>query len=426
MHNIKAIRENPKAFDKAMVKRGLGPIADEILKRDKEVRGEKTALQDLQQQANDWAKKIGEIKAKGGDATEAIAKSKELKEKVAALKNKQETESEDISTELVDELLCTLPNIPADDVPVGDDEDDNVEVRRFGEKPVFDFHPKEHFELGENLGMMDFETAAKMSGSRFVILKGQLAKLERALRDFMLDVHTKEFGFMEVSPPLLVRDEAMFGSGQLPKFAEDSFQTTDGFRLIPTSEVSLVNMVRESILDADQLPMRITACTPCFRSEAGSAGKDTRGMIRQHQFWKVEMVSITDENSSDAELERMTNCAEEILKRLEIPYRVVLLCTKDMGFTARKTYDLEVWLPGQIRYREISSCSNCGDFQARRMKTRYKYDIKENRFVHTLNGSGVAVGRAMVAIIENYQNADGSITVPHVLRAYMGCDKISA
>jgi seryl-tRNA synthetase len=424
MHNIKAIRENPAAFDEAMVKRGLGPISEEILKRDKEVRGSKTDMQSLQQQANDWAKKIGELKAKGGDASEAIAKSKELKEKVAALKNKQEAENEDITTELVDELLCTLPNIPADDVPVGEDEDDNVEVRRWGEKPEFDFHPKEHFDLGEQLGMMDFEGASKISGSRFVILKGKLAKLERALCDFMLDIHTKEFGFMEVSPPLLVRDEAMFGSGQLPKFAEDSFQTTDGYRLVPTSEVSLVNMVRESILPEEQLPIRYTACTPCFRSEAGSAGKDTRGMIRQHQFWKVEMVSITDEKTSYDELERMTNCAEEVLKRLEIPYRVMLLCSKDMGFSAHKTYDLEVWLPGQVRYREISSCSNCGDFQARRMKTRYKTEEKENRFVHTLNGSGVAVGRAMVAIMENYQNADGSITVPAALRSYMGCDVI--
>ncbi|MCE3232221.1 MAG: serine--tRNA ligase [Rickettsiaceae bacterium] len=425
MHNIKAIRENPKAFDEAMVKRGLGPISEEILKRDKEVRGSKTDMQTLQQQANEWAKKIGELKAKGGDASEAIAKSKELKEKIAAMKNSAEAENEDISTELVDELLYTLPNIPADDVPEGEDENDNVEIRRFGEKPEFKFHPKEHFDLGEQLGMMDFETASKISGSRFVILKGQLAKLERALREFMLDIHTREFGYMEVSPPLLVRDEALFGTGQLPKFADDLFATTGDRKLslIPTAEVSLTNMVRESILDASQLPMRIAACTPCFRSEAGSAGKDTRGMIRQHQFWKVEMVSITDEESSEAEHERMTACAEEILKRLKLPYRVVLLCTKDMGFTARKTYDLEVWLPGQVRYREISSCSNCGDFQARRMKARYKASEKENRFVHTLNGSGLAVGRALVAVLENYQNADGSITVPE---PYMGVEKIVA
>ncbi len=421
MHNIKFIRENPKDFDEAMVKRGLGPISEEILKRDKEVRSGKANLQELQQQANEWAKKIGQLKARGEDASEAIAKSKELKAKLAEAK--KSTDSEDIPTELVDELLYTLPNIPDETVPVGEDEDDNVEVRRWGDKPEFSFHPKEHFELGENLGQMDFEQAAKISGSRFVILKGQLAKLERALCNFMLDIHTKEFGYEEVSPPILVRDAAMFGSGQLPKFAEDSFETTDGYRLIPTAEVSLANMVRESILNEEDLPLRYTACTPCFRSEAGSAGKDTRGMIRQHQFWKVEMVSVVDEKSSAEELERKVNCAEEILKRLGIPYRLMLLCSQDMGFTAIKTYDLEVWLPGQVRYREISSCSNCGDFQARRMNTRYKSD-KGNVFAHTLNGSGLAVGRTIVAILENYQNEDGSITVPEALVGYMGCDII--
>jgi len=426
MHNIKEIRSNPEKFDEAMTKRGLAPIADEILKRDKEVRGEKAAMQELQQQANEWAKKIGQLKAKGEDASEAIENSKKIKEKIAEIKAMQENESEDIPTELVDELLYTLPNIPADDVPLGEDEDSNVEVRRWGDKPEFDFHPKEHFDLGEELGLMDFETAAKISGSRFVILKGQLAKLERALGNFMLDIHTKEFGYEETSPPILVRDDAMFGSGQLPKFADESFQTTDGYRVIPTAEVPLVNMVREQILDVASLPLRYTACTPCFRSEAGAAGKDTRGMIRQHQFWKVEMVSITDENDSDVELERITNCAEEILKRLGLSYRVMLLCTQDMGFSARKTYDLEVWLPGQVRYREVSSCSNCGDFQARRMNTRYKASEKENRFVHTLNGSGVAIGRVLIAILENYQNKDGSITVPEALRVYMGCDVIKA
>lgn len=424
MHDIKAIRANPHNFDEAMVKRGLAPISEEILARDKELRGGKTRLQELQQQANEWAKKIGDLKSKGENADEAIAKSKELKQKIALLKDAQEPDEEDISTELVDELLYSLPNVPADDVPVGESEDDNVEVRRFGDMPNLGFHAKEHFELGENLGMMDFEQAAKISGSRFVILKGQLARLERALAEFMLDVHTKEFGFEEVSPPILVRDDAMFGSGQLPKFAEDSFQTTNGYRLIPTAEVSLANIVREKILDADQLPMRMVAHTPCFRSEAGSAGKDTRGMIRQHQFWKVELVSITDEESSDAELERITSAAEEILKRLDLHYRVVLLCTQDMGFTSRKTYDIEVWLPGQVKYREISSCSNCGDFQARRMKSRYKSADGENKFVHTLNGSGLAVGRTLVAVMENYQNQDGSITVPEVLRPYMGCDRI--
>jgi len=424
MHNIKAIRENPEHFDEGMKRRGLGPISEEILQRDKEVRGEKTALQDLQQQANEWAKKIGMLKSKGEDASEAISKSKELKAQVQELKAKIENESEDIPTELVDELLYSLPNIPADDVPLGDSEDDNEEVRRWGDKPDFDFTPKEHFELGENLGLMDFETAAKLSGSRFVILKGALAKLERAIGQFMIDVHTQEFGYEETAVPILVRDAAMFGSGQLPKFAEDSFQTTDNYRIIPTAEVPLVNMVREEILSEDKLPMRMVSLTPCFRSEAGSAGKDTRGMIRQHQFWKVELVSITDENSSDEELERKTNCAEEIIKRLEIPYRVVKLCTGDMGFSAKRTYDLELWMAGQIKYREVSSCSNCGDFQARRMNARYKNEKGENVFAHTLNGSGLAVGRAMIAIMENYQNADGSITVPDVLKPYMGMDVI--
>ncbi len=425
MHNIKFIRENPKLFDEAMVKRGLAPVADEILGRDKAVRGEKTQLQELQQQANIWAKKIGELKSKGEDASEALAKSKELKQKIASMKEESQEEREDIPTELVDELLYSLPNIPSNDVPVGESEDDNVEVRRWGNKTEFKFHPKEHFDLGEQLGLMDFEQTAKISGSRFVTLKGALAKLERALGEFMLDVHTQEFGYEETSPPILVRDVAMFGTGQLPKFSEDSFETTNGYRLISTSEISLTNLVRETILEKESLPLRFTSRTPCFRSEAGSAGKDTKGMLRQHQFWKVELVSITDEESSESEHQRMTACAEEILKRLKLPYRVMLLCSQDMGFTATKTYDLEVWLPGQVKYREVSSCSNCGDFQARRMSARYKAGEKDNRFVHTLNGSGLAVGRTLIAVMENYQNADGSITVPEVLRKYMGVDKIS-
>lgn len=424
MHNIKAIRENPQAFDEGMKRRGLGAISDEILKRDKEVRGEKTALQDLQQLSNEWAKKIGTLKASGEDASEAIAKSKELKAKLQEMKNKMDNESEDVPTELVDELLYSLPNIPAEDVPFGKSEDDNVEIRIWGEKPEFNFLPKEHFELGENLGLMDFETATKISGSRFVILKGLLAKLERALGQFMLDIHTKEFGYSEMSVPILVRDAAMFGSGQLPKFAEDSFVTTNGYRIIPTAEVSLVNTVRESILAENQLPMRMVALTPCFRSEAGSAGRDTRGMIRQHQFWKVELVSITDEKSSFAELERMTGCAEEIIRRLKLPYRVIQLCTGDMGFSANKTYDFELWMPGQNAYREVSSCSNCGDFQARRMNSRYKDSDGNNIFVHTLNGSGLAVGRTLISIMENYQNKDGSITIPDALKPYMGVDVI--
>lgn len=425
MHNIKAIRENPTAFDEGMKRRGLGAISDEILRRDKEVRGEKTALQDLQQLANEWAKKIGTLKAAGEDASEAIAKSKELKAKVQDLKNKMENESDDMPTELVDELLWTLPNIPSEDVPFGESEEDNVEIRKWGEKPEFDFIPKEHFELGENLGMMDFETAAKISGSRFVVLKGLLAKLERALGQFMLDIHTKEFGYSEMSVPILVRDAAMFGSGQLPKFAVDSFVTTNSYRVIPTAEVSLVNTVRESILSHNQLPMRMVALTPCFRSEAGSAGKDTRGMIRQHQFWKVELVSVTDEKTSFEELERMTSCAEEVIRRLKLPYRVIELCTGDMGFAANKTYDFELWMPGQNAYREVSSCSNCGDFQARRMNSRYKDANGNNIFVHTLNGSGLAVGRTMIAIMENYQNKDGSINIPDALRPYMGVDVIN-
>lgn len=424
MHDIKAIRKDPHAFDKAMIKRGLGALSEEILERDKAKRSEMTSLQELQQQANEWAKKIGELKSKGLDATEALEKSKELKTKLAELKAQQNDEQADVTTELVDELLYTLPNILADDVPDGNGEDDNVEIRCFGEKPEFNFTPKEHFEIGEKLGLMDFEQTAKISGSRFVTLKGGLARMERALAQFMLDIQTKEFGYIECSVPILVKDRAMFGTGQLPKFAEDSFVTTDGYRLISTSEISLTNLVRESILEKDKLPLRFAALTPCFRSEAGSAGRDTVGMLRQHQFWKVEMVSVTDEDSSKAEHERMLNCAEEVLRRLEIPYRVVLLCSADTGFTSTKTYDIEVWLPGQVRYREISSCSNCGDFQARRMAARYRAGEKDNRFVHTLNGSGVAVGRALIAVIENYQNEDGSITVPKALRSYMGCDKI--
>lgn len=424
MHDIKAIRKDPHTFDKAMIKRGMAALSDEILERDKAVRGGKTSMQELQSQANEWAKKIGELKQKGLDATEALEKSKELKAKIAELKAQSSDEQSDIPTELVDELLYTLPNILADEVPEGDSEDDNIEIRRHGEKREFTFTPKEHFEIGENLGLMDFEQTAKISGSRFVTLKGGLARMERALANFMLDIQTREFGYTECSVPIMVKEQAMFGTGQLPKFAEDSFVTTDGYRLISTAEISLTNLVRESILEKDKLPLRYTACTPCFRSEVGAAGRDTTGMLRQHQFWKVEMVSVTDEESSGAEHERMLNCAEEVLRRLKIPYRVMMLCSGDTGFTAQKTYDIEVWLPGQIRYREISSCSNCGDFQARRMGARYKAGDKDNRFVHTLNGSGVAVGRALIAVIENYQNEDGSITVPDALKPYMGCDKI--
>ncbi len=424
MHNIKQIRKDPHAFDKAMMRRGLGAISEEILSRDKAVRDEKTSMQELQQQANVLAKRIGELKMKGGDASKEIEESKQIKAKIVTLKDQQAEEQEDITTELVDELLYTLPNVLADDVPDGQGEGDNVEIRRWGNKKEFTFSAQEHFVIGENLGLMDFVQTAKISGSRFTTLKGAFAKLERALANFMLDIHTKEFGYTEMSVPILVKDQAMLGTGQLPKFAEDSFVTTDGYRLIPTAEVSLSNMVRESIIDKSELPLRFTACTPCFRSEVGAAGRDTTGMLRQHQFWKVELVSITDEASSYQELERTVSCAEEVLKRLELPYRTLLLCSSDTGFGSAKTYDLEVWLPGQMRYREVSSCSNCLDFQARRMNAKYKADEKDNRFVHTLNGSGVAIGRVLIAILENYQNKDGSITIPNALQTYMGCTKI--
>jgi seryl-tRNA synthetase len=420
MHDIKWIRKHPDEFDRAMERRGLAPISAEILSHDKEVRGGKAELQELQQKMNEAAKNIGALKAKGEDASEAIAATQELKAKIAELKNQQDSDVAEPQNALLDDLVSTLPNILDEDVPEGAGEEDNEEIRRVGEKTAFDFEAKEHFDIGEALGMMDFEQTAKISGARFVSLSGDLARLERALAQFMLDVHTQELGFTEVSPPLLVRDDAMFGSSQLPKFSEDSFETTNGYRLIPTAEVSLVNIVRERILNGEDLPLRFTAYTPCFRSEAGSAGKDTRGMIRLHQFAKVELVSVTTPEASEAEHERITGAAEEILKRLELPYRVMKLCSKDTGFGARKTFDLEVWLPGQVNYREISSCSNCGEFQARRMNTRYrdKQDAP-TAFVHTLNGSGLAVGRTMVAILENYQNADGSVRIPDALHPYM-------
>ena len=342
-----------------------------------------------------------------------LAKIKEF------IQNGEETERE--VNDRLNALLSSIPNLPHEDVPVGNDEDDNELVRTVGEKPSFDFEPKEHFDIGEALGLMDFETAAKMSGSRFVVLSGALARLERALAQFMLDLQTGEHGYTEVSPPTLVKANALYGTGQLPKFEEDLFKTTGDHYLIPTSEVPLTNIVADSIIDEEYLPRRFTAFTPCFRSEAGSAGRDTRGMIRQHQFMKVEMVSVTTPENSGDELERMTGCAEEVLKRLGLSYRVMKLCTGDMGFGARRTYDLEVWLPGQDMYREISSCSVCGDFQARRMNARYRVEgEKGGRFVHTLNGSGLAVGRTMVAVLENYQQADGSVVVPEALKPYMG------
>lgn len=415
MHDINFLRKTPEAFDAAMQRRKLPIRSTDLLALDEEKRALQTRLQALQQERNTTSKQIGAAKAKGEDAQSLMDAVAAMKDEMAALEAKLEHDA-------LAATLAELPNILADDVPDGADESDNKELRKWGEPKALGFAPKQHFELGEALGLMDFETAAKMSGSRFVILQGALARLERALGQFMLDLHTSEHGYTEVNPPLLVRDNALFGTGQLPKFEEDVFKTTGEHYLIPTAEVSLTNMLAESIVGEETLPRRYVAYTPCFRSEAGSAGRDTRGMIRQHQFTKVELVSITTPEASQAEHERMTNCAEEVLKRLELPYRAMLLCAGDTGFCAHKTYDLEVWLAGQNQYREISSCSNTGAFQARRMKARFRPQGQDKgaEFVHTLNGSGVAVGRALVAVMENYQQADGGIVVPNALRPYMG------
>ena len=416
MHDIKWIRENPDAFDAALARRNMPASASDILAQDAELRALKTQLQEWQGERNARSKEIGAAKAKGEDAEAFIADVGRLKEQI-----KTGEEQEKAQGEALDAVLATLPNILDDDVPEGADEDANVEVATHGDPRSFNFEPKEHFELGEKLGMMDFDAAAKLSGSRFVVLRQGLARLSRALGAFMLDLQTGEHGYEEVQPPLLVRDDAVFGTGQLPKFAEDLFRTTNDMWLIPTAEISLTNLVREQIMAESDLPVRMTALTPCFRSEAGAAGKDTRGMIRQHQFDKVELVSITREEDSEDELERLRGCAEAVLKALELPYRVMTLCSGDTGFSARKTYDLEVWLPGQGRYREISSCSNTGAFQARRMGARYRVEgEKQTRFVHTLNGSGLAVGRALIAVMENYQQEDGTIAVPAMLQPYMG------
>ncbi len=418
MLDIKWIRENADVLDAALAKRGAEPSSASLIAIDERRRTILQSLQDMQSRRNAASKDIGAAMAQKN--TELAEK---LKAEVAELKNSMpalEDESRQVEAQLND-ALSRLPNVPLDDVPVGSDESGNVVTRIIGAKPTWNHQPREHFEVGEALGLMDFEGAARIAGSRFTILKGQLARLERALGQFMLDLHTQEHGYIEVQPPLLVRDDAMYGTGQLPKFAEDLFRTTDDRWLIPTAEVPLTNIVREQILEGEKLPLRFTALTPSFRSEAGSSGRDTRGMLRQHQFNKVELVSITDAETSVAEHERMTACAEEVLKRLGLHYRVMTLCTGDMGFGARKTYDLEVWLPGQDTYREISSCSVCGDFQARRMNARYRNkDDKGTKFVHSLNGSGVAVGRALIAVIENYLNADGSISVPDALLPYMG------
>ena len=416
MHDLRYIREHPEEFDAAMQRRGAEAVSARLLKADAARRAAQTAFQEMQERRNALSREIGKVKKEGGDADAVMAEVHGLKDGIAGEEAKERDQAS-----VLQAILQELPNIAAEDVPDGLDENDNVELRVVGDKPSLDADPREHFDLGEALGQMDFELAAKLSGARFVVLKAGLARMERALANFMLDLHTAEFGYTEVIPPALVKDDTVYGTGQLPKFAEDLFHTDDGYWLIPTAEVPLTSLVAGDILRQDDLPLRYTAWTPCFRSEAGAAGKDTRGMIRQHQFSKVELVSITHPESSNDELERMTGCAEEVLKRLGLAYRVILLCTGDMGFGARKTYDLEVWLPGQDRYREISSCSNCWDFQARRMRARFRpKGGKGTEFVHTLNGSGLAVGRAMIAIIENYQNSDGSITVPDALRAYMG------
>ena len=467
MHDIRWIRDNPDAFDAALKRRGLPGQAKDLLAIDERRRAAIQKSEQALARRNAASKEIGQAKAMKDEAAaqKLMAEVNELKTTLPQM----EADAAAAGAEL-DKILATIPNLPLAEVPDGADEHGNVEHHRYGAKRDYNFTPKQHFELGEALGMMDFETAAKISGARFVVLKGTLARLDRALGQFMLDVHTTEHGYTEVNPPLLVRNETMFGTAQLPKFKDDQFSahraltidewtriadqlnedrfweqagpskessmrfTVEGLTrveeirsqlghlwLIPTAEVSLTNLVRESIVDDAKLPMRLTACTPCFRAEAGAAGRDTRGMIRQHQFTKVELVSITTPEQSKDEHERMLASAEEVLRRLGLHYRVITLCTGDMGFASQKTYDIEVWLPGQNMYREISSCSVCGDFQARRMNARYRpKDGKGARFVHTLNGSGVAVGRALIAVLENYQNADGSVTIPEALRPYMG------
>ena len=430
MHDIKSIRDNPEAFDAALKRRGLGALSERLLVIDETRRAAIHAFEQAQARRNAASKEIGEAKKAKDEAraSSLMAEVADLKVAMPQLEDKAKA----ADTELQQEL-AQIPNLPLDEVPTGKDEHDNVEHHRYGDKRAYVFTPKPHYDLGEALGQMDFNAAAKMSGARFVVLKKSLARLERAIGQFFLDVHTGEHGYTEVNPPLLVRDDAMFGTAQLPKFREDQFaagslsEDSKGFWLIPTAEVPLTNLVRESILDEKELPMRLTALTQCFRAEAGAAGRDTRGMIRQHQFTKVELVSITTPEESNNEHERMLSCAEEVLRRLGLHYRVVTLCTGDMGFASQKTYDIEVWMPGQGEggaYREISSCSVCGDFQARRMNARYRASDNKPRFVHTLNGSGTAVGRALIAVVENYQQEDGSIAVPEVLQPYMGGMKV--
>ena len=415
MHDIKKIRENPSDLDELLAKRKHPPVSNQIIELDEKNREIIGEIQVIQEERNAKSKLIGEYaaKEKNDEAAKLKAEVTSLKDKMQELENSQREKQEELNT-----VLSSLPNNPADDVPVGD-ESLNKEIKLEGNKKEFTFTPKEHDELGENLDMMSFEKATKISGARFVVQSGLIARMERAISNFMLDLHTNEFGYTEMNVPILVKDQSVYGVGQLPKFKDDLFKTTDDYWLIPTAEVPLSNMTRESIIDILDLPKRYVSHTPCFRSEAGAAGKDTRGIMRQHQFYKVELVSLTSESQSKDEHERMLSCAEEVLKRLNLHYRVVILSSEDMGFAAQKTYDIEVWLPGQKAYREISSCSNCGDFQARRMNSRYK-EGKETKFLHTLNGSGLAVGRTLISILENYQNEDGTIQVPDALIPYMG------
>lgn len=414
MFDIKKIRENPKEFDSNLAKRNFAPCSAELITIDEDNRKAIAEAQALQEERNSKSKLIGEYASSG-----KVEDANKLKEEVSSIKatmHELEVKQKDIA-EILKNKLSIIPNLAADEVPIGGEEA-NQEIKVIGEKIDLGFEAKEHFDLGENLGLMDFETAAKISGARFVIQQGNLARLERSIANFMLDLHTTEFDYQEVNVPILVKNDALYGTGQLPKFEEDLFKTINDYYLIPTAEVPLTNMTRDTILNSADLPLRFVSHTPCFRSEAGAAGRDTRGIMRQHQFYKVELVSLTDDKSSKNEHERMLSCAEEVLKRLGLSYRVMLLASQDMGFSANKTYDIEVWLPGQKAYREISSCSNCGDFQSRRMNSRYK-DDNSTKFIHTLNGSGLAIGRTLIAIMENYQNSDGSISIPDVLQPYM-------
>lgn len=418
MHDIKLIRENPEAFDRAIARRGVSPQSANLIELDRKRRAAQVEFDELQGKRNSLSKEIGVAKGKKDEAraTELMTEVAALKERLGLLEVEQKAHEEALT-----DALSRIPNLPAEDVPEGLDEKSNVEQRRHGAPKNYRFKPKEHFDLGEGLGYMDFAAGVKLAGARFTVLKSQLARLERALGQFMLDLHTAKFGYTEMQPPLMVNDASAFGTGQLPKFGDDLFRTTTGYWLIPTAEVPLTNLARDLIIDESELPWRFTALTACFRSEAGAAGRDTRGMIRQHQFNKVELVSIVSPDKSVEEHERMTEAAETVLKALDLPFRTMLLCAGDMGGGARKTYDLEVWLPGQDQYREISSCSNCGDWQARRMNARCRAPgEKQTRFVHTLNGSGLAVGRALIAVMENYQQEDGSIAVPDALKPYMG------